>query len=151
MRNGVVLTRDPGTARPRMPKATERNGVMFVGTKGKVAVWRYDLKTWPDNLKTAADRPERDSPARSREPPHGLHQRRQHARPSTAPTSLSARARSPSATLATSPTSWAARSTGIPPKSNSSTIRMPTGSSPARCARPGICNDPISRQESICA
>ena len=24
---------------------------MFIGTKGRVAVWRYDLKTWPENLK----------------------------------------------------------------------------------------------------
>jgi predicted dehydrogenase len=46
--NGVILTRDPD----RMARESgEGNGVMFFGTKGKVAVWRYDLKTWPENLK----------------------------------------------------------------------------------------------------
>ncbi len=47
--NGVVLTRDPERTARESP---DGNGVVFVGTKGKVAVWRYDLKTWPDNLKT---------------------------------------------------------------------------------------------------
>jgi predicted dehydrogenase len=46
--NGVVLTRDPERTARESP---DGNGVLFVGTKGKVAVWRYDLKTWPDNLK----------------------------------------------------------------------------------------------------
>jgi predicted dehydrogenase len=46
--NGALLTRDP----ERLAKESgQDNGVMFVGTKGKVAVWRYDLKTWPENLK----------------------------------------------------------------------------------------------------
>lgn len=46
--NGAVLTRDP----ERLARESgQDNGVMFIGTKGKVAVWRYDLKTWPENLK----------------------------------------------------------------------------------------------------
>lgn len=47
--NGVTLTRDPERTARESP---DGNGVLFVGTKGKVAVWRYDLKTWPENLKT---------------------------------------------------------------------------------------------------
>ena len=46
--NGVVLTRDPDRTARESP---DGNGVLFVGTRGKVAVWRYDLKTWPDHLK----------------------------------------------------------------------------------------------------
>jgi predicted dehydrogenase len=47
--NGALLTRDPD----RLAKESgQDNGVMFIGTKGKVAVWRYDLKTWPESLKT---------------------------------------------------------------------------------------------------
>ena len=46
--NGVVMTRDPERTARESP---DGNGVLFVGTKGKVAVWRYDLKTWPENLK----------------------------------------------------------------------------------------------------
>jgi predicted dehydrogenase len=46
--NGVVLTRDPERTARESP---DGNGVLFVGTKGKVAVWRYDLKTWPESLK----------------------------------------------------------------------------------------------------
>jgi len=46
--NGVVMTRDTDRTYRESP---DGNGVLFVGTKGKVAVWRYDLKTWPDNLK----------------------------------------------------------------------------------------------------
>ena len=46
--NGAALTRDP----ERLARESgQDNGVMFIGTKGKVAVWRYDLKTWPENLK----------------------------------------------------------------------------------------------------
>lgn len=45
--NGVVMTRDPDRLRQ---ESGQDNGLMFVGTKGKVAVWRYELKTWPDNL-----------------------------------------------------------------------------------------------------
>jgi predicted dehydrogenase len=48
--NAVILTRDPDRL-ARECQDTGGNGVMFVGTKGKVAVWRYDLKTWPENLK----------------------------------------------------------------------------------------------------
>lgn len=52
--NGVVMTRDPErTAR----EAPDGNGVLFVGTEGKVAVWRYDLKTWPDHLKNVRIKP----------------------------------------------------------------------------------------------
>jgi predicted dehydrogenase len=46
--NGVALTRDPERTARESP---DGNGVLFVGTKGKVAVWRYDLKTWPEHLK----------------------------------------------------------------------------------------------------
>lgn len=45
--NGVRMTRDP-TRLAR--ECGQDNGLMFVGAKGKVAVWRYDMKTWPDNL-----------------------------------------------------------------------------------------------------
>lgn len=46
--SGALVKRDPD----RLARESgEGNGVMFVGTKGKVAVWRYDLKTWPENLK----------------------------------------------------------------------------------------------------
>lgn len=48
--SGAVLTRDPDRLARECPE-TGGNGVMFFGTKGKVAVWRYDLKTWPENLK----------------------------------------------------------------------------------------------------
>ena len=47
-KNGVTYTRDPERTARESP---DGNGVLFVGTKGKVAVWRYDLKTWPENLK----------------------------------------------------------------------------------------------------
>ncbi|MBM3493614.1 MAG: Gfo/Idh/MocA family oxidoreductase [Armatimonadetes bacterium] len=44
---GVTMTRDPD----RMGRESgSGNGVVFIGTKGKVAVWRYDLRTWPDDL-----------------------------------------------------------------------------------------------------
>ena len=46
--NGVLATRDPDRL---AAESGEGNGVMFFGSKGKVAVWRYDLKTWPENLK----------------------------------------------------------------------------------------------------
>lgn len=46
--NGVIATRDTDRTYRESP---DGNGVVFVGTKGKVAVWRYDLKTWPDSLK----------------------------------------------------------------------------------------------------
>jgi len=45
--NGVTLTRDP----EQFHRETgQDNGVMFTGTEGKVAVWRYTLRTWPENL-----------------------------------------------------------------------------------------------------
>ncbi len=45
--NGVTVTRDPD----RMARECgEGNGVMFFGDKGKVAVWRYAIKTWPETL-----------------------------------------------------------------------------------------------------
>jgi len=45
--DGVTMTRDPD----RMVRESgQGNGVMFIGTRGKVAVWRYDLRTWPDSL-----------------------------------------------------------------------------------------------------
>lgn len=47
-KNGVTMTRDPDRTARESP---DGNGVLFVGDKGKVAVWRYDLKTWPENLK----------------------------------------------------------------------------------------------------
>jgi predicted dehydrogenase len=45
--NGVVVTRDPERLQR---EAGVDNGVLFVGTEGKVAVWRYAVKTWPDAL-----------------------------------------------------------------------------------------------------
>lgn len=45
--NGAVMTRDPDRL---ARECGQGNGLMFVGTKGKVAVWRYALKTWPDHL-----------------------------------------------------------------------------------------------------
>ena len=45
--NGALLTRDPDRL---MREAGQGNGVMFTGTKGKVAVWRYELRTWPEHL-----------------------------------------------------------------------------------------------------
>ena len=45
--NGTIMTRDP----ERLARECgQGNGLMFFGIKGKVAVWRYDLKTWPDSL-----------------------------------------------------------------------------------------------------
>ncbi len=45
--NGVTMTRDP----ERLQRESgQNNGLMFVGTEGKVAVWRYRLQTWPDHL-----------------------------------------------------------------------------------------------------
>lgn len=52
--NGVTVTRDPERTSRESP---DGNGVVFVGTKGKVAVWRYDLKTWPESLKATPTGP----------------------------------------------------------------------------------------------
>jgi len=45
--NGTVMTRDPDRL---ARECGQNNGLMFVGSKGKVAVWRYAFKTWPDTL-----------------------------------------------------------------------------------------------------
>jgi hypothetical protein len=45
--NDVTVTRDPEKLRRQTGRS---NGVMFTGTEGKVAVWRYSLRTWPENL-----------------------------------------------------------------------------------------------------
>jgi predicted dehydrogenase len=45
--SGALVTRDPD----RMQRECgQSNGAMFFGTKGKVAVWRYELRTWPEHL-----------------------------------------------------------------------------------------------------
>jgi len=54
--NGVVLTRDP--ERVARQSGEGDNGVLFIGTRGMVAVWRYDLKTWPSHLKRQSIGPE---------------------------------------------------------------------------------------------
>lgn len=46
--NGALMVRDPDRL---VRESGQSNGVMFVGSRGKVAVWRYDLKTWPDSLR----------------------------------------------------------------------------------------------------
>ncbi len=45
--NGAVMIRDPEKLKA---ETGQDNGVMFEGTEGKVAVWRYTLRTWPENL-----------------------------------------------------------------------------------------------------
>ncbi|HSV74477.1 MAG TPA: Gfo/Idh/MocA family oxidoreductase [Chthonomonadales bacterium] len=52
--NGVVMTRDTDRTTRESP---DGNGVLFVGSEGKIAVWRYDLKTWPEHLKRVQLRP----------------------------------------------------------------------------------------------
>lgn len=45
--NGVTLVRDP----ERMKQfCGQNNGILFEGTEGKVAVWRYQVQTWPEHL-----------------------------------------------------------------------------------------------------
>lgn len=52
--DGVTMTRDP----ERMARETgQGNGVMFIGSEGKVAVWRYDLRTWPEHLAKVTIKP----------------------------------------------------------------------------------------------
>jgi predicted dehydrogenase len=46
--NGATVTRDPEKLQG---ETGQGNGVLFTGTEGKVAVWRYDLRTWPESLK----------------------------------------------------------------------------------------------------
>jgi predicted dehydrogenase len=46
--NGATVTRDPEKLQA---ETGQNNGVLFTGTEGKVAVWRYDLRTWPESLK----------------------------------------------------------------------------------------------------
>ena len=45
--SGAIVTRDPEKF---LKETGQDNGVMFEGTEGKVAVWRYTLRTWPENL-----------------------------------------------------------------------------------------------------
>jgi predicted dehydrogenase len=45
--NGALVTRDPDRLQR---EAGQGNGVLFTGAKGKVAVWRYELRTWPERL-----------------------------------------------------------------------------------------------------
>jgi predicted dehydrogenase len=45
--NGAVMTRDPERMRQI---CGQDNGVVFIGTKGQVAVWRYEVRTWPEGL-----------------------------------------------------------------------------------------------------
>lgn len=52
--NGAVVIRDPDKLKR---EAGVDNGVMFEGTTGKVAVWRYALRTWPENLAEVRLRP----------------------------------------------------------------------------------------------
>ncbi len=52
--NGVTMTRDPDRLQR---ESGQGNGLMFVGTEGKVAVWRYRLQTWPDRLAREQIRP----------------------------------------------------------------------------------------------
>ena len=53
--NGTLVKRDPDRL---ARECGENNGVMFIGTTGKVAVWRYDLRTWPESLKKQPARPD---------------------------------------------------------------------------------------------
>ena len=46
--NGATVVRDPERLQR---EAGPSNGVMFVGTEGKVAVWRYEMRTWPRKLR----------------------------------------------------------------------------------------------------
>ena len=52
--NGALMTRDPDRL---ARECGQNNGLMFVGTEGKVAAWRYAFKTWPDNLTRQKIRP----------------------------------------------------------------------------------------------
>ncbi len=45
--SGAHMIRDPQRLQR---EAGVDNGVMFTGTTGKVAVWRYALRTWPEHL-----------------------------------------------------------------------------------------------------
>lgn len=45
--SGAIVTRDPEKF---LKETGQGNGVLFEGTEGKVAVWRYTLRTWPENL-----------------------------------------------------------------------------------------------------
>jgi len=52
--DGTKMTRDP----ERLQRESgHNNGVMFVGEEGKVAVWRYDLRTWPESLRRERIKP----------------------------------------------------------------------------------------------
>ncbi len=45
--NGALMMRDPDRLQR---EAGVDNGLLFTGTKGKVAVWRYVVRTWPEHL-----------------------------------------------------------------------------------------------------
>ncbi len=45
--SGATVIRDPDRLQR---ECGQGNGVMFTGTEGKVAVWRYSLRTWPEQL-----------------------------------------------------------------------------------------------------
>jgi predicted dehydrogenase len=45
--NGAIMVRDPDELKAA---CGQDNGLMFTGTNGRVAVWRYELKTWPEDL-----------------------------------------------------------------------------------------------------
>ena len=45
--DGVIMTRDPDRLQR---ESGQGNGLMFVGTEGKVAVWRWQFRTWPEHL-----------------------------------------------------------------------------------------------------
>ncbi|MBU6401097.1 MAG: Gfo/Idh/MocA family oxidoreductase [Verrucomicrobia bacterium] len=53
--NGAEVVRDPDRLQR---EAGVNNGVMFIGTTGKVAVWRYELRTWPEHLSRVKIKPD---------------------------------------------------------------------------------------------
>ena len=53
--NGATVVRDPERLQR---EAGQSNGVMFVGTEGKVAVWRYEMRTWPRKLRAVTIGPD---------------------------------------------------------------------------------------------
>lgn len=53
--NGALVMRDPDRVAQDIP---DGNGVVFIGTQGRIAVWRYDLKTTPEHLRALRIRPD---------------------------------------------------------------------------------------------
>ena len=45
--DGKVITRNPGRLQQELGRG---NGVLFIGSEGKVGVWRYQVKTWPEKV-----------------------------------------------------------------------------------------------------